>query len=313
MKLRVTTALAILSSVLISTTVPAHAVDSPQASTPGTVADYTGFWSNDTGNCSLVVIDQNYALTAAHCEGGDDSPEENTIYVGADRSIPVKYKSTTVHPVADIAIVEIDSEVELPVAKLPDTAAPSIGVQGHVMGWGSRNNNSTSAYLDGQFTEFIKRDTGHAVMNINISETGRVVPGDSGGPFMVGDTVVGITSHIYMDNEGDVLPMFQSVPVSGYLDWIYSHTGVRAEPQPRSMMVLNRDISINHVLMKSEDIKDTSLPVRSGYDGSRFRDVSGVNNQLTVVLGITDSVGMSLSIPMKKRVLKLDHQRLTAY
>lgn len=311
MKLRVTTALAILSSVLMSATVPAHAVDSPQASTPGSVADYTGFWSNDKGNCSLVVIDQDYALTAAHCEGGDDSSEENTIYVGADRSIPVTYKSTTIHPVADIAIVEIDSEVELPVAKLPDTAVPSIGIEGHVVGWGSRNNNPTSAYLDGQFIEFIKGATENAVMNINTSETGRVVPGDSGGPFMVGDTVMGITSHIYMDPEGDVLPKFQSVPVSVYLDWIYSHTGVRAESQPRLTTVLSRDINVNHILMESEDIKDTLLPVRSGYDGSRFRDVSGGNNQLTVIVGIADSVGLSL--PAKKRVLKLDHQRLTAY
>lgn len=296
MKPRVTTALAILSSVLMSATVPAHAVDSPHESNPGSVADYTGFWSNDKGNCSLVVIDQNYALTAAHCEEGDDSPEKNTIYIGADRSIPVTYKSTTIHPVADIAIVEIDSEMELPVAKLPDTAVPSIGVQGHVMGWGSRSNNPTSAYLDGQFIEFTKGATGHAVMNINTSETGRVVHGDSGGPFMVGDTVVGITSRVYIDTDGDILPRFQSVPVSGYLDWIDFHTGVRAEIQPRSKTILNRVTNINPDLMESEEIKDTFLPVRSGYDGPIFRDVSGVNNQFTVILGIADYVGLPLPI-----------------
>lgn len=254
---------AVLASVLVSSPVIAHAVDSPNYALPGTTADYVGTWSHDTGSCSIVVIDQNYALTAAHCadEKSSKHPYYNHVRSGADRGHDIRFEWVLPHDTADIAIMKISSNTPLPTAQLPSQSIPEIGQRGHAIGWGARYDNTTSAYVDAQFTHFQKNEHGDVIMDITTSDTGRVVQGDSGGAFMVDETVIGITSHVYLDEDEGSLPRYQAVPVSSYMEWISAVTGLFPETEEGYRTILD-SFKESPKIDNSKTMEDTWIPIR---------------------------------------------------
>ncbi|GAA1716203.1 hypothetical protein GCM10009745_75830 [Kribbella yunnanensis] len=174
-------------------------------------------------SCSASLMGPHTVLLAAHCLV--EKPGRKWFVYGAtnlnDSGFVAEIKSQWVHPKHvnyqggyDVAVVQLDRDVPVPAGMTyptiaTDTSKESVGTNGLVLGWGKTAQNTYSEVLR-KATIPVAPDSGcnerytgtykPALMLCTGFSDGRMgtCPGDSGGPFLVGTTIVGVFS--WMDN-----------------------------------------------------------------------------------------------------------------
>ncbi|GAB3923078.1 hypothetical protein GCM10029976_012780 [Kribbella albertanoniae] len=199
--------------------------------TPTTVAEYPfmismrreGSSFPGQQSCSASLMGPHTVLLAAHCLV--EKPGRKWFVYGAtkltDSGFTAEIKSSWVHPKHvnyqggyDVAVVQLDRDVPVPAGIVyptiaTDTSKEAVGTNGLVLGWGKTGQNTYSDVLR-KATIPVAPDSGcnerytgtykPALMLCTGFSDGRMgtCPGDSGGPFLVGSTIVGVFS--WMDN-----------------------------------------------------------------------------------------------------------------
>lgn len=180
--------------------------------------------------CTSTIIAPKWILTAQHCVEGS-SPEQVTFNVGdIDQTKGEKVTATDIqiHDTADLALVQIDKEVDTQYSPLGESGDVSNGDQAQTYGWGATCTDKPEAECQSQIIK---------VANVNVTDTacsdyrggtavcatrGDGIPagGDSGGPMFAGDKQVGVAS------TSDRQQNTAYTNVTEYRDWIKEVAGV---------------------------------------------------------------------------------------
>jgi secreted trypsin-like serine protease len=170
--------------------------------------------------CTASLIAPSLLLTAAHCVDAANHPNHDFgVYPGDDASgfatlaqlIPQLAAVSAVHPhpqydplppfTADIAVVELAAP--LAVTPLPFARqAPSVGAAARIVGYGQTQYGTYNAAKYQALTSVASVPAGDTVVVGDAQH--RSCVGDSGGPALVNDTVIGVDS--YTDTTGCTEP-----------------------------------------------------------------------------------------------------------
>lgn len=251
-------ALAATLGLLVALAAPAHAII---GGTPDTTArPYMGSiqTTDGTHGCGATLITDRWALTAYHCV---EQWRNNPAAIATTR---IRFASpdhttggtlahiTAVHTPpdarlagADIALLELAAPVDLPPAQLP-TGTPPNGTTVTLIGWGLTCTQSvpplyhcgtSPAQLhrvdvrvnpDWQCTSPIYGIHGPTELCLGDYLSGKTACyGDSGGPALLGDRIVGVTSRsgqVWLYGNCYLAPIVYT-DVFVFLPWIRSTTG----------------------------------------------------------------------------------------
>ncbi|MBW5420086.1 trypsin-like serine protease [Streptomyces sp. BG9H] len=177
---------------------------------------------NGQGICTATLVSARHILTAKHCV---DRSAQYTFRIGSTYASSggtmAAAARVTLHPSADLAMVRLDRDVTLTPAKIASTY-PQTGTNVSVYGWGAtcRDNESTcqSPVLKTAAMRMTGLTTDHyggtaiALQGVD----GVAAGGDSGGPAMVGGTVVGVAS------TSDRQSRSNYTATAAYTNWIQS-------------------------------------------------------------------------------------------
>lgn len=194
--------------------------------------------------CGATLISPDFVITAAHCLnfefraidfwiGSIDKNAFPTFRKGQDYAIyPLYGAPESINLEHDIALISLASSVvAYTPAKLPTRASTSISYEGTQLisaGWGQTELGEISQFL--LWTTLIGRpisECGTKRIGTNLicargTGNSRSGPGDSGGPLLDGNTLIGVVSFIIGDHNG-------FTRVDKYLDWISILTGISGE------------------------------------------------------------------------------------
>ena len=212
--------------------------------------------SDGAHGCGTSLIAARWAVTAYHCV----SQWQNT-----PNLVQIRFNTTdrttggvlvgveSVHAPQganvvgnDIALLKLDAPVNLPVAKLADVS-PAIGSSVTMIGWGltcaqslpgiaycgqppvARQTTTVRLNPDWQCTSIGTGIVGDRELCVGSYFEGKsACYGDSGGPSIVGDRLVGVTSrqpHVFLYGNCYIAPAIYT-DVTVHRDWIRSLTGV---------------------------------------------------------------------------------------
>ena len=191
------------------------------ASAPWAAALYGG----GSFRCSGSVVAPQWVLTARHCLGSG-----LTVRIGAvvrDQGQSVAVASTQSYSRGDLALLKLAAPVSVTPARLAEQDPPT-GSTNHIYGWGRTScDGAASAQLKRASVRVTGRATdaynGPALASTGIS--GYAWKGDSGGPQMYDDAIVGVAS------TADCAGRQYYASVASGLDWIRQHIG-GADPDP---------------------------------------------------------------------------------
>lgn len=207
--------------------------------------------------CGATLIDPQWAMTAFHCVEqwyGDVAAANVTVRFGSnDRTaggVLASVDGVQVPPGArldgaDIALMHLAQPVNLPVAQLAD-ASPQIGSQARLIGWGVTCTQSLPPIFycgqsptalhgvevplvdDWMCTSFVYGIAGPSELCLGHYFSGKTACyGDSGGPAIIGDRVVGVTSRsgqTWLYGNCQVAPIIYT-DVAFFHDWIVGVVG----------------------------------------------------------------------------------------
>ncbi|CAB0927765.1 S1 family peptidase [Corynebacterium diphtheriae] len=204
-----------LTAITASTmaTMPAQAVISPTPSHQGSLA-YVSF---DNMQCTGTLVSPTTVLTARHCLNGG----LGRVRLGADHFTAVR---AVAHPQADLAVLHLDRPA--PIA--PSTISGRHAQPGNrfgVAGYGSAFTGvpmAAAATMQRRVTDVPSPDR-QAVMIENHISQGVLCPGDSGGPLLEGNHVVGVLS---MSSASGRVGWY--IPTAEHADWIAAAAGIPA-------------------------------------------------------------------------------------
>lgn len=212
--------------------------------------------SNGAHGCGTSLIASRWAVTAYHCvsQWMNNPAQVQVRFNTMDRTTGgtlVGVESVHVPQGAnvvgnDIALLKLDAPVNLPVAKLADVS-PAIGSNVTMIGWGltcaqslpgifycgeppvARQTTTVKLNPDWQCLSIGTGIVGDRELCVGSYFEGKAACyGDSGGPSIVGDRLVGVTSrqpHVFLYGNCYIAPAIYT-DVAPHRDWIRSLTGV---------------------------------------------------------------------------------------
>lgn len=172
--------------------------------------------------CGGTIVSSHLVITAAHCLG--TFAKIDSWYGGIDKDNLPNYRkgvSYSKHPVYDIAVILMDKAANVAPAKLPTKPTAAEDFLGKPMiaaGWGRTEANVGSRYL--KYTTMMgeplvkcyQKNNANYVCARGIQQS-QLGSGDSGGPLMIGDTLVGVNGFTLGDHSG-------YARVDQFLEWI---------------------------------------------------------------------------------------------
>lgn len=218
-----------------ATAVTAKADDQPRPKIAGGHTVSSAPWAAqvDFGAvCSGTIIAPHWVLTAWHCLRDEEDLSEVTIRVG---SVTLKQGGTVakiknVQHRSDIALVELDRDVDTTYAKLAP-ANPPTGTIVDVFGWGESCESGCSQAETLKTATLRVNGVGdpdeNGVQLVELAEvSGYTRSGDSGGPAMHNGLQFGVLLGGCCGNNGEPFLAFYS-SISSQLAWVEQVTGVK--------------------------------------------------------------------------------------
>lgn len=162
-------------------------------------------------NCSAVVVSDTYLLTAAHCVDAPNHPGYTFgVFLDADASvypklvdiIPHLLAVEAVHPhpsyvddTADIAVVELAAPISVPPVAIQFSALPAqlANLPARIVGYGQTTYGTFNQVRYAADTQVVGLgDTDSVIVG---DATKHACIGDSGGPAILNNRVIGVDSH----------------------------------------------------------------------------------------------------------------------
>ncbi|MEU0791711.1 trypsin-like serine protease [Amycolatopsis sp. NPDC005961] len=180
--------------------------------------------------CSATIIAPDWILTARHCtQGADGKPI--SFHVGdLDQTKGTTVNATSVHeaPDSDIALVQIDQQVQTEYAPLGSEGDVKVGDQAEVYGWGATCTDKPEIECQSQLLKVAKVsvssiDCPDGAAGVSVCANrgdGITAGGDSGGPMYAGGKQVGVAS------TSDRQSYTAYINITKYRDWISATAGV---------------------------------------------------------------------------------------
>lgn len=239
------TAATLMTTTLLSALwcTPAQALDDTGTALEGTIADavgnikYANGVGDGQGDCTGTAIAPHWAITARHCiDGLADMSGELVLGQGENRR-SVAFDFSEPAPSQDIALMHFKQDLGL--RQYPTLGnALKVGESGSFYGWSSNGIGKTGKLpvADATVTDV----AGHPLygegtaMHVMLADKAVTQPGDSGGPLMKDDQVVGVAS-VALSNGGEQSNSAAIVPVDGQREWIQQRIATEEnEVQPPS-------------------------------------------------------------------------------
>lgn len=151
-----------------------------------------------SARCTGTAISEGWVLTAKHCV--KDSDSVNVYYSNdtANRGPAIGSKSFYQSPNGDVALIKLSSSHALnSYHRITDSYKPASGDKGDIYGYGRRADHSEPDHLYGAQVQVTgSGDDAFGGPGINLKAvTGVSWSGDSGGPLIINNEIVGTSSH----------------------------------------------------------------------------------------------------------------------
>ncbi|MEM7674393.1 MAG: dockerin type I domain-containing protein [Myxococcota bacterium] len=151
--------------------------------------------------CTATLIGPNTALTAAHCFDNYISVDlcfdaTNSLFVAGPCSRPAQVDEVRIHPSRDIAVLRLSSLFNAPTPLPISITAPSSADPFTMVGYGEVLPNVVSLERR-QGNEFVSSVSADEWNSFFWNQSG-VLPGDSGGPALRSDAVIGVASAVLL-------------------------------------------------------------------------------------------------------------------
>lgn len=228
----------LLAGALLSTASPATAISGGQETNSDYIVQLITQRPDDGyDRCTASAISPTWVITAAHCIEDAASPTSARVYFSNDKlnpGDPISSSAILRAPGADLALIQLSQPQELKqYATLAADHQLTPQERGYIYGYGRGAGGETMPWLRRAEVEQVKEEL-DAYWNATYQVKGidgTSNNGDSGGPFLVNDMLVGINvsgSHVadtYWIGERS-----ESLQLRPYIDWIQEKTGVTAQP-----------------------------------------------------------------------------------
>lgn len=184
---------------------------------------------NENFECSGSLIDQKWVLTARHCADPAEDITNIQVATGATKEFPgnaQRIKKTHISSRGDVALLELSTPIRgITPVTLSGNYTPRAGDTGTIVGFGLRANQEYSWYQYKAQNRVIgsSRDlyNGPAVYLEGIN--GAANHGDSGGPLIINNQVVGVCSKGDVADPGaDTNSTVYYANLSAHRSWIKS-------------------------------------------------------------------------------------------
>ncbi|WP_189260311.1 S1 family peptidase [Trueperella pyogenes] len=196
-----------------------------------------GTESKKIDRCTGSALNSEWIITADHCVEDAASQTSSNIYFSNDKEKPgdpISSAEIVRGPSADLALIKLSKPHELSqYATLASDHEVTVGQEGYIYGYGRGSKGEAVSWL--RRATVTQRDEGRdAFWNKTyglVGKDGISNHGDSGGPFIVNNKLVGITvSGPHVANDYWVGEVSNAVLLAPFVEWITKTTGVTAVP-----------------------------------------------------------------------------------
>ncbi|WP_406714665.1 trypsin-like serine protease [Trueperella pyogenes] len=201
------------------------------------IATQTKLESKKIDRCTGSALNSEWIITAAHCIEDAASQASANIYFSNDKKepgTPIASSQIVPSPSADLALIKLSKPHELSqYATLASDHEVTAGQVGHIYGYGRGSKGEAVSWL--RRATVTQRDEGrNRYWNKTyglVGKDGISNHGDSGGPFIVNNKLVGITvSGPHAANDYWIGEVSSAVILKPFIEWITKTTGVTAVP-----------------------------------------------------------------------------------
>lgn len=201
------------------------------------IATQTKLESKKIDRCTGSALNSEWIITAAHCIEDAASQASANIYFSNDKKepgTPIASSQIVPSPSADLALIKLSKPHELSqYATLASDHQFTKDQSGHIYGYGRGSEGKTVKWL--RRAEVVQTGDGRNSFWNHTYELrgvdGTSNHGDSGGPFIVNDKLVGINvSGPHVADHYWIGEQSSSLQLQPFVSWIEEKTGIKAVP-----------------------------------------------------------------------------------